>query len=106
MKILLIVLLCLAVFRITRLLVEDRLLDSPRNKIIFYAWKNSGLKPEEWKNENEPLLAYFITCPWCMSIWVGGFMTAITYAVADLPYPLLVWPVTSAVTGVLNKAVS
>jgi hypothetical protein len=54
----------LAVFRLTRLLTEDELLAPVRE----YIWKNHS--PEETK------IGYFITCPWCTSIWIGGGVVA------------------------------
>lgn len=37
-------------------------------------------------------LAELISCPWCASGWVALAVTAGTWAVVGLPVPLLVWP--------------
>ncbi len=59
----------LATYRITRLLTEDELLAPVRE----WVWKNHS--PEETK------LGYFVTCPWCVSIWAGALVvTARTLA--------------------------
>lgn len=47
----------LAAMRITRLLNFDAVLDTPRAGVVR-AFKGS------------PAVVYFVTCPWCVSIWV------------------------------------
>jgi len=59
-KVLDVVLDVLATQRITRLVVDDELTSPIRE----YIWKNHS--PEETK------LGYFVTCPFCVSIWAGG----------------------------------
>lgn len=48
----------LAVARITRLIVEDRLLVGVRQWAV-----------RKWGEDSKP--AYLLHCPWCMSIWVS-----------------------------------
>jgi hypothetical protein len=48
----------LAVTRVTRLMVEDRL------TLTYRTWT-----VKKWGSESLP--AYFVYCPWCTSIWVG-----------------------------------
>jgi hypothetical protein len=48
----------LAVARVTRLIVEDRVLVGLRQWVI-----------RRWGEDSKP--AYLILCPWCMSIWVS-----------------------------------
>lgn len=63
----------LAVARITRLLVEDKVM------VGFRQWVVKKWGPESWP-------AYFIHCPWCTSFWVG-----IPFVVAALyPYPWII----------------
>lgn len=50
----------LATERITRLVVDDKLTEPIRE----YIWHNHP--PEETK------IGYFVTCPFCVSIWAGG----------------------------------
>jgi Protein of unknown function (DUF1360) len=50
----------LATYRVTRLVVDDELTAPVRE----YIWKNHP--PEETR------LGYFVTCPFCVSIWAGG----------------------------------
>lgn len=50
----------LAVYRLTRLVTEDTILDRPR----------------DWILENAPdRLAYLVSCPFCVSIYAGGLAT-------------------------------
>jgi hypothetical protein len=121
---LLAVLTCLAVYRVTRLLVEDKLLEWPRLRV--YAWLCTRDTPRsefaetanptqsylEWRvarmsniasgATREPLMAYMLTCPWCVSMWLGGLVVLLEVLFGvHVPYPLLLWPATSAVTGLL-----
>jgi len=50
----------LATHRVTRLVVDDELTKPIRE----YIWHNHP--PDETK------LGYFVTCPFCVSIWAGG----------------------------------
>ena len=92
MLILSLVLGVLTVARLTRLLVEDRLTVS---------WRRWAVK--KWGEDS--LQAYFVHCPWCMSMWVAPP----TMVIATLfPYiwviALLSIPAASYVTGFLaNK---
>lgn len=54
-----VVLTVLAVYRLTLLLVADRLLQRPR-RWLYERSRGAGR------------LAYFVTCPWCVSVWVGA----------------------------------
>lgn len=86
---LLVLLVFLAVARLTRLVVEDAILDRPR------AWLQSR-KPDG-------PLAYLLGCPWCVSIWLGAGVAAATYNWPDRWW--VVWPLlalaASQATGML-----
>lgn len=78
----------LAVHRLTRLLVEDELTRPLRQQI-------SNAAPEG-------RLAYFVTCPWCVSAWVAAAWAALTVAAPAVTAPagaVLAW---SSVTGLLH----
>lgn len=82
----------LATARLTRLVNEDAILDPPR------AWV---------QQHASDAVSYLVTCPWCVSIYVGGGVAGATYAWHAY------WPVqvglialaASMVTGVLAQAV-
>ena len=46
-------------------------------------------------------LAELLSCPWCASGWVALAVTAGTWAVVGLPVPLLVWPAVWAAGALL-----
>lgn len=49
----------LAVYRLTKLVIDDKLTEDVRNKVF------ETFPPESTK------VGYLFTCPWCVSIWVG-----------------------------------
>jgi len=73
----------LAVMRITRLLVEDRLLLGYRRWAV-----------NKWGNDSLP--AYLAHCPWCTSIWV---------AIPVMPVAAI-WPNKWVLAGLLIPAAS
>jgi hypothetical protein len=77
----------LAVHRLTRLLVEDTIADPIRDRIREAA--------------PEGRLAYFLTCPWCVSVWVAGGWAVLAVAAPSVAVPAgaaLAW---SSLTGLL-----
>jgi hypothetical protein len=49
-------------------------------------------------------LAYLVTCPWCMGVWVGAALVFTTDAwFADVPYPWLTWAAAAAAAGLLTS---
>lgn len=79
----------LAVHRLTRLAVEDEVTRPARERIQEAA--------------PEGRLAYFVTCPWCVSVWVGAAWAALSAVAPRAARPLgavLAW---STVTGLLSS---
>lgn len=68
---LLVVLAIGATMRLTRLVNEDKITEPIRG------WFFGHDDPDELEPEEIGRWAYFITCPWCVSIWVG---TGVAYA--------------------------
>jgi hypothetical protein len=58
----------LATERITRLVVDDEITADIRE----WVWKNHS--PEDTK------IGYFLTCPFCVSIWAGGAVALMSAA--------------------------
>lgn len=48
-----------ATYRLTKLVLDDRITEDLRNKIY-----------EKFPRDSK--IAYFIGCPWCVSIWAGA----------------------------------
>jgi uncharacterized protein (DUF2062 family) len=78
--------LILASFRLWRLLGYDELTEGLRSRLTG-SWHDG----EEWQFDR-PLLAQFVTCPWCLGAWVsllvyGGWLlwpTASLYVLVPL----------------------
>jgi len=51
----------------------------------------------------EGRVAYFVTCPWCVSIWVGAGWLAVAAAAPSLAVPLAAVLAWSSVTGLLSS---
>jgi hypothetical protein len=84
----------LAVHRLTRLAVEDEVTRPLREKITAWAEGTAERKAA-------PSLSYFVTCPWCVSMYVAAGWAALTVtapAAAATAGAVLAW---SSVTGVL-----
>jgi hypothetical protein len=89
----LILLLCFATYRVTRLITRDSmpLVAGPVGRLETWVHKRYGAR---W--------AEGLRCPWCVSVWIGGVLTAATAVTVGLPVPWLVWPVVSAAAGLLD----
>jgi len=77
----------LAVHRLTRLALNDKITEPWRDRIQDEA--------------PDGRLAYFVTCPWCVSIWVGAAWAALVVAAPAVAAPAgaaLAW---SSVTGLI-----
>jgi hypothetical protein len=78
----------LAVYRLTRLLVEDEVTRPVRERLAENA---------------EGRLAYFVTCPWCVSVWVGAAWVGFTAAAPAVAAPVGAAFAWSAVAGLLSS---
>lgn len=86
---LVVLLLSLGTYRVTRLLVSDVILEKPRR------WLAGHLAGRE-------RTVYLLSCEWCVSVWVGGAGVLVTDAVTSIPLPALTWAAASAITGLLT----
>lgn len=115
---LLLVVLSLAVYRLTRLVVKDTL---PPALWLRDRLAGGWRKPteDEWRTIRNPgtelanpvqsidgqaqvwiiragwspdWLAELITCPWCASGWVSGGLVGLSAWLYSVPAPLLMWP--------------
>jgi hypothetical protein len=81
----------LAVFRLTKLVVDDEIFADAREKLL------DRFHPDETK------IGYLITCPWCVSIWAGGAVV-VARAVAPRAWDLAAQALAfSAVTGLVAE---
>lgn len=88
----------LVVARVTRLITEDAILDEPRQWLLGKIWiwrkpenvHQSGWQPPYLRRK----LHYLLTCPWCASLHVSGFLVILmlVFTDASMPLPLFWWP--------------
>jgi hypothetical protein len=84
------VIIALATYRLTRLLIEDEILAGPRTRLL-------GQLDQEGK------LRYLLGCYWCLGLWVSLLITAF-FAPTILLW-LVVSLATSALVGLLAERV-
>ena len=80
----------LATYRLTRLIIRDELLATPRN----FFWKK--FPPEK------SLLGYLLTCPWCISIWVALILRISSIINPEVTYAVEIIFALSAIAGLLT----
>ena len=68
----------LAVARFTGLVTLDTITEPIRDAIVVRLDDTPG-SAGSW-------LAYLITCPWCASVWIGGFAAPMVYNWGDSPW--------------------
>lgn len=78
-----------AVFRLVRLLIADRILDRPRRALTRRSDRRRGV------------LSYFLTCPWCVSLWLAAAVVAARLLIPDLWAPVALVLALSAAAAVL-----
>lgn len=79
----------LATFRLTRLAVEDEI-TSPLREAVWKRYDVSDTK-----------IGYFLTCPWCVSIWVGAGVVVARRVAPAAWEPVAAILAGSAVTGMI-----
>lgn len=105
-EILTVLLVILTTHRITTFIVSDKLIEGPREAIQMWA-ERRWFEKHPWVEEDDTWqskLAYLLSCPWCVSPWVGGAVTLGTMWTVGLPSPVLVWLAASSVTGLLWRS--
>lgn len=78
----------LATYRLTRMVLDDKITEDIRNAIYE-------------RSPRDSMMSYFVGCPWCVSIWAGLVIFSlrrISPSNADIVSGLLA---ASAVTGVI-----
>jgi len=88
----------LAAARLTRLLHQDKIGAPARATIIRLAyrgrladpWKQLGDDPEVWAalDPRPPFWAEMLRCRWCVSVWAGGLVAALRWAVPAVWSPV------------------
>lgn len=101
-----VVLIVLATYRATVLITDDRIFAVPVLKIQEAL--EARLRPDRpvlqgHENEWQSPLAYLLSCPYCLSVWMGAAVVAVvdTLTPASVPMPGLTAVAASAATGLL-----
>lgn len=98
---LLILLIALATYYLTYVVVDSRLLLEPRWRV--QEWSEAGWtrrnnvvdESDEWRAP----IAYLLSCYWCASFYVGGAVVLIADLALGVPAPVLVWFAVAGATG-------
>lgn len=90
----------LAVYRLAVLITKDSITAPLRDWLIAM--------PTTWRSPSErvsprPRLAEFITCPWCVSIWIAAGVIALTRVVPGVWQYAAIALACSAVAGFLAE---
>lgn len=87
-----VILMSLATYRLTRLVVEDAFppMRYQRERVI------ERYGEESWQG-------YLVQCPWCVSIYTGGAVVLATCISTSVPLPVWIWLTASVVSGFLAK---
>lgn len=85
----------LATYRLTRLLIEDEILRTPRVAILELL-ESETIGPES-------KLAYFLQCPWCMGFWCAILVLCARRACPKVWSNLALVLALSATTGLIAE---
>lgn len=83
------IILSLACYRVTRLVVEDTLIDG------FRIWLHTvilGKKPKLWREKLQEL----ISCQFCISFWIAGALVLSVNLFRSVELPFLQWAAVAA----------
>ena len=89
----------LATFRLTRIVTDDTITETARRRLAGVHERSGAAAP----HIERPGVFFFITCPWCTSIWIGAGVAALLWA-----WPAeTIWPAAalsfSAAAGLLAR---
>lgn len=87
------IVLALAVYRLTRLVTADVLLDRVRTRL----WKK--YPPEQGG------IGYLITCDWCTSIWTASLVVVMYSMIPNIVFAVACVLALSAITGIVAARV-
>lgn len=107
---LLLVLLTLTTHRVTRLITADHLPIVAKPREFIQAWlavydaEGNLVGPRRWGVAGESI-AYLLSCPWCMSVWVAVGLVFGALGSWSIPLPWLWVAAACSVTGFLSGVV-
>jgi hypothetical protein len=92
----LVAVLALANYRIVRFLIADSLIDEPRVAVLRWLAAGGPLRHKLYE---------LATCPYCLSVWTGAAVFALTWAATPIELPLLALSATWGATMVVWRIV-
>lgn len=122
----LLLVLILAAYRITHLVIDDTILDKPRDAFKrrfppdsewarWYRAETSSDDPEYvphkyWALSPSPMpgrralkWSEGLFCYWCIGFWIAGATTLVVANLTSVPQPVLVWFAVSAAIGLIAR---
>ena len=98
--------LALAVFRLVRLFLYDRIFSRLRSIFLSVEWVEAG---EHEMVEQVTIIGsgwryavgYILTCQWCSGIWLAGFVVAV-YSLWPVTFPLFLWLSLAGLSSLLH----
>lgn len=104
-----VVLICVATYRLTVLVVEDRIgrpIVDPIQEWSERRWLDKHPDGDRNSDQWQSPLAFFFSCPWCCSIWIAGIVVCVVDVWFEpVALPVLVALAASGVTGFLSSVV-
>lgn len=101
---LLIILLALACYRVTRLVTTDKITEPIFDRLRF------GLERRWYEKHGDgsdthfnSKIAFMLSCPWCLGFWVSGAGTLLVSVAYGLDYPILTWLAVATAVGFLGN---
>ena len=86
------VVLTLVSFRITRLLIDDTILDRPRQWVERKFMPRGGIK----RRAGHPKLLELMGCNWCLGIYVSLWVVGVALWFMPIPYYVAMWVAVAA----------
>ncbi len=85
----------LAVYRITRLVVDDVILDAPRERMFGWLDGRSSARPSK--------VAELLDCSWCVAVWVAFGVVGLRGVLPRAWAPVARGLALSAVAGLISE---
>ncbi|MET0904305.1 MAG: DUF1360 domain-containing protein [Acidimicrobiales bacterium] len=71
-----------AAMRVVGLIVKDQITAPARKRLVDWLDPEDGPGAKGWREQ----LVYLVTCPWCVSIYVGAVAAVVWYTVGNNPF--------------------
>lgn len=94
----------LACFRLTHLIIDDAIFAPVRDRLIGNAYgETRDLAGHRPRIAARPRVAAFLTCPWCVSFWLGLLVVVLQVLIPAAWFYAAVTLALSAFAGLLSE---